>query len=116
MPNAISHGRPTNTQKQATKLTVMKNISINTRNAKDGGLALEPVRFEFTHPGASTVCVAGIFNSWHPKATPMTPSRHGRWPKELRFAPPGTWEYCLVVDGKWMANSLATETVPNLRL
>ena len=26
---------------------------------------------------------------------------------------PGTYEYCLVVDGKWMPDPLARETVPN---
>ena len=27
--------------------------------------------------------------------------------------PPGTYEYCLVVDGHWIADPLAVETVPN---
>ena len=27
--------------------------------------------------------------------------------------PPGTYEYCLVVDGQWMPDPLARETVPN---
>jgi hypothetical protein len=26
---------------------------------------------------------------------------------------PGTYEYCLVVDGQWMPDPLAKETVPN---
>jgi len=26
---------------------------------------------------------------------------------------PGTYEYCLVVDGQWMPDPLASETVPN---
>jgi hypothetical protein len=26
---------------------------------------------------------------------------------------PGTYEYCLVVDGKWMLDPLARESVPN---
>ena len=26
---------------------------------------------------------------------------------------PGIYEYCLVVDGQWMPDPLATETVPN---
>ena len=91
----------------------MKKININTRHPKRGGPALQPVRFEFTHSSASTVCLAGTFNGWHPKATPMTPSRDGRWLKELLLAP-GACEYCLVVDGKWMADSLAKEKVRNL--
>jgi len=100
-------------ESKPTKFTAMKKIHIHTWHPKRGGPALGPVRFEFTHRSASTVCLAGTFNGWHPTATPMTPSRHGRWLKEL-LLPSGACEYCLVVDGKWMANSLATETVRNL--
>ncbi len=70
------------------------------------------VRLEFTRPVASTVFVAGTFNEWHPAATPMTPIAEGRWTKQLRL-PPGRYEYCLVVDGEWMPDPLATESVPN---
>ena len=73
---------------------------------------LKPVRFEFTHPTASTVCVAGTFNDWHAEAKPMHPLGGGRWLKET-VLPPGNYEYCLVVDGVWMPDPLAKETVPN---
>ena len=36
----------------------------------------------------------------------------GHWLKET-VLPPGTYEYCLVVDGQWMPDPLAGETVPN---
>ena len=36
----------------------------------------------------------------------------GRWLKETEL-PPVTYEYCLVVDGQWMPDPLAKETVPN---
>ena len=81
-------------------------------NVKSTGPHLEPVRFEFTHLTASTVCVAGTFNDWQPEAKPMHPLGGGRWLKET-VLPPGTYEYCLVVDGHWIADPLATETVPN---
>src|SRR6266536_3745193 len=93
------------------KLKAMK--SKNTRNAKGGGPALESVRLEFTHRAASTVCVAGTFNGWHPEATPMIPSGDDRWLKEM-LLPFGTYEHCLVVDGKWLADSLARKMIPNL--
>jgi len=73
---------------------------------------LEPVRFEFTHPTAGAVCVAGTFNDWHAKAKPLQPLGGGRWLTET-FLPAGTYEYRLVVDGKWMPDPLAKETVPN---
>ena len=73
---------------------------------------MEPVRFEFTHPTASTVCVAGTFNDWHAEAKPMHLVGDGRWLREM-VLPPGNYEYCLVVDGEWMPDPRARETVPN---
>jgi 1,4-alpha-glucan branching enzyme len=70
------------------------------------------VRFEFTHPTATTVCLAGTFNNWQPQANTLHPVGVGRWWKEVTLAP-GTYEYCLIVDGQWMPDPLARETVPN---
>ena len=84
----------------------------NHDNAKSAGPQLEPVRFEFTHPTARTVCVAGTFNDWQATAKPLHPLGGGRWMKETAL-PAGTYEYCLVVDGEWMPDPRAQETVPN---
>jgi 1,4-alpha-glucan branching enzyme len=73
---------------------------------------LVPVRFELTHPTAKTVCIAGSFNDWKPDAKPLHSSGVGNWWKETALAP-GTYEYCLVVDGQWMPDPLAKETVAN---
>jgi len=81
-------------------------------NARNTGPRLEPVRFEFTHPTASTVCIAGTFNDWNAEAKPMHHAGGGHWLKETAL-PPGTYEYCLVVDGKWMPDPRDPETVPN---
>jgi hypothetical protein len=42
----------------------------------------------------------------------MHPSGNGHWLKETALAP-GTYEYCPVVDGQWIPDPLARETVPN---
>ena len=84
----------------------------NHDNAPTAGSQLVPVRFEFTHPTASVVCVAGTFNNWQPEAKALHPSGGGRWLKETVLSP-GTYEYCLVVDGQWMPDPSARETVPN---
>jgi len=42
----------------------------------------------------------------------MHPIGSGQWLKEA-FLPPGKYEYCLVVDGQWMPDPLARESVPN---
>ena len=84
----------------------------NHDNARSAGPQLVPVRFEFTHPTAKTVCIAGTFNHWQPEAKTLHSSGVGNWWKETALAP-GSYEYCLVVDGKWMPDPLAKETVPN---
>ncbi len=84
----------------------------NHDNAPSPGVQVMPVHFEFTHPTANTVCVAGTFNDWQADAKPMHPLGGGRWLKET-VLPPGDYEYCLVVDGQWMADPLAKDSVPN---
>jgi 1,4-alpha-glucan branching enzyme len=84
----------------------------NHNNAKSTVPQLVPVRFEFVHPTATTVCVAGTFNQWQPEAKTLHSSGVGNWWKETSLAP-GTYEYCLVVDGKWIPDPLARETVAN---
>ena len=84
----------------------------NHANGKSTGPKLVPVHFEFNHPTATTVCVAGDFNHWKPEAKALHPSGGGRWVKETAL-PPGTYEYCLIVDGQWMPDPLAKDFVPN---
>jgi len=84
----------------------------NHDNIPSEGPALTPVTFEFTDSTATTVCIAGSFNHWQPETKPMHPLGAGHWLKETVLAP-GTYEYCLVVDGRWMPDPLAKETVPN---
>jgi 1,4-alpha-glucan branching enzyme len=84
----------------------------NHDNVPSAGSQLVPVRFEFTHPTATTVCIAGAFNHWQPATKPMHSLGNGHWLKETSLAP-GAYEYCLVVDGQWMPDPLAGETVSN---
>jgi hypothetical protein len=70
------------------------------------------VRVEFVHQTAMQVCIGGTFNNWRPTVTPMVPLGDGRWSKDLTL-PPGIYEYRLVVDGVWMPDPRAIETVPN---
>ena len=82
------------------------------KNQKPTGVAPPPAHFEFLHPTAARVCVAGTFNDWRPEATPMVAIGDGRWIKELTL-PPGVYEYRIVADGEWMPDPLAGETTHN---
>ena len=84
----------------------------NHDNVTNPGSELIPVHFEFTHPTAKKVCVAGTFNHWQPEAKTLHVSGGGRWIKESALAP-GSYEYCFVVDGQWMPDPLAKESVAN---
>lgn len=81
-------------------------------NPSPGQSPAKPVHIEFTHASATAVAIAGSFNEWRPQATPMIRLDDGRWVKEL-VLPPGTYEYCVVVDGAWVSDPRANETVPN---
>ena len=70
------------------------------------------VYFEFTNPAAHSVSVAGSFNDWDPTTQAMQPTGKGYWLRQTRLLP-GSYEYCLVVDGQWMPDPLAKECVPN---
>ena len=83
-----------------------------TANTEMSGSTRRKVRVEFVHQAAMQVCIGGTFNDWRPVVTPMIPLGNGRWSKELTL-PPGIYEYRLVVDGVWMPDPRATETVPN---
>jgi 1,4-alpha-glucan branching enzyme len=72
----------------------------------------QTVQIEFHDGQAKEVCIAGTFNEWHPAVTPMLHLSHDRWVKMLSL-PPGRYEYQLVVDGKWVCDPAATESVPN---
>jgi 1,4-alpha-glucan branching enzyme len=71
-----------------------------------------PIRFEFTHPAAASVCLAGSFNEWQPSAASLRSVGDGRWEAKLELAP-GIYEYCFVVDGRWTADPLADRHVSN---
>ena len=84
----------------------------NHDNGRGTGPELMPVHFEFHHPTATSVCIAGTFNNWQPEAKSLHPAGGGRWLKETVLTP-GTYEYCFVVDGKYIPDPLAKETTSN---
>jgi 1,4-alpha-glucan branching enzyme len=70
------------------------------------------VSFELVKADAHKVCVAGSFNEWQPERTPLEPVGNGRWVGNLPIKP-GRYEYLFVVDGNWMPDPNAKETVQN---
>ena len=69
------------------------------------------VLLEFANSGAKSVCVAGSFNQWTPETTPLV-LKGDRWVGDLTVKP-GRHEYLFVVDGQWVPDPNAKESVEN---
>ena len=70
------------------------------------------VNLSLLKPDAKKVCVAGTFNEWKPERTPLKPAGNGRWIGDLTVDP-GKYEYLFVVDGQWLPDPNAKESVQN---
>ncbi len=99
-----------------TKLTSLAAVRLPTQPSAVVLAPAQPkparIAFEFVQPGASRVCVAGSFNQWKPELAPLTARPGGRWVGELTV-PAGRHEYLFVVDGQWLVDPKADETVQN---
>jgi hypothetical protein len=80
--------------------------------AGDPPVELQRVRFGYFNPAAREVCLAGSFNDWDRRATPMQRDALGDWTVELEL-PPGEYRYRLVVDGEWRDDPSAPQTAQN---
>ena len=69
------------------------------------------VQFKVAAGEAKSVSVAGTFNDWNPQKTPL--KRNGGGWKTTVTLPRGRYEYRFVVDGQWVADPSAKESVPN---
>ena len=72
----------------------------------------KPIELTLLMPQARSVAVAGTFNDWEAKRTPMSPSLGGAW-KTTVWLPAGRYEYRFVVDGQWINDPDARECVHN---
>ena len=70
------------------------------------------VVLELVNPVAKQVFVAGSFNNWQPEQTPLVAAGNGRWTGDLKVGP-GQYEYLFVVDGDWLPDPNATQSVQN---
>jgi hypothetical protein len=70
------------------------------------------ISLELMKPEAKTVFVAGSFNEWKPERTPLSPLGNGHWAGDVSVKP-GRHEYLFVVDGQWLPDPKAKESVQN---
>src|ERR1039458_5016151 len=83
------------------------------KNTRSGQRPVEkPVEFILHMPQARSVAVAGTFNDWDVSRLSMSPGPGGAW-KVTVWLPAGRYEYRFVVDGQWMSDPGARESVQN---
>lgn len=87
---------------------------MNGNTCDDIGVDLDlmPILFELRNSSASSVCVAGSFNGWNPSRAPLKRDSSDHWGLTLPLAE-GSYEYCMVVDGRWMLDPLNQLSVDN---
>jgi 1,4-alpha-glucan branching enzyme len=90
----------------------------NVKNMKKSAVHLtaaakREVAFVLSSHEAEEVYLCGDFNQWIPYRLPMI--RHGdnRWWEKRLVLAPGRYEYKFVVDGEWIHDPRACNSVPN---
>jgi 1,4-alpha-glucan branching enzyme len=96
----------------AARIEAAKPAAVPSEPAKPEAPKPNRVSLEIITPGAKNVCVAGSFNEWQPERTPLAPLGNGRWAGDLAVQP-GRHEYLFVVDGQWLPDPKAKESVQN---
>ena len=89
------------------KTEATKPAATKPSKPRTNGICLELIK-----PDAKHVLVAGSFNEWKPEATPLVRKGNGKWVGDLSVGP-GRYEYLFVVDGQWIPDPNAKETVQN---
>jgi len=69
-------------------------------------------QFAFQAPAAQRVFLAGAFNKWDPKASPMHKGPDGVWHLGVALKP-GRYEYRFVADEVWCDDPAAQQKTAN---
>ena len=101
--------KPTEVAKPEPAKPAITNLTNLTRPAPTRA---NHISLELVKPEAKKVCVAGSFNEWKPEKTPLNPAGNGTWIGDLSVGP-GRYEYLFVVDGQWLPDPNAKESVAN---
>ena len=105
-----------NTKSTATKTkTVSASPAPVVKTAAVKGTFPKPanrISLELVKSEAKEVYVAGSFNGWVPQKSPLSNTGNGHWVGDLAVGP-GRYEYLFVVDGQWLPDPNARETVDN---
>lgn len=103
---------PAHSSRTVSKPSLPPPAAATTQTAKPAEVKANHVLLELVKPGAKSVCVAGSFNQWTPETTPLVRKGNDCWVGDLTVKP-GRHEYLFVVDGQWVPDPNAKESVAN---
>ncbi|HAR94553.1 MAG TPA: hypothetical protein DCR97_01095 [Deltaproteobacteria bacterium] len=108
--------KPTGTRR-AKKEQPIKQVKARSRSRArkaDGTSQIigKVITFTLEAPGASEVFLAGSFNGWDRRATPLKQNQQGAWACVVSVEP-GEHQYRFVVDGEWRGDPLNPHTCRN---
>lgn len=83
-----------------------------TEEAEAETPTVKPFTFSWSPPMPEKVFIAGTFNDWNPCSHELTRSETGGWEITLDLEP-GTYEYKLIVDVKWIIDPTCEKKVKN---
>jgi len=100
--------------RRQTRISTDVSKVVRELETRPNGKIEEPkveVQFKVAVQNAKAVSVAGTFNEWDPKKTPLKKAGDA-WNTTIAL-PRGHYEYRFIVDGQWIADPNAAEAVPN---
>jgi 1,4-alpha-glucan branching enzyme len=105
-----------------SKKTALRSAPLKAQASAPHPVTAQPVKapaprtnrvsLQLVQPGARQVFVAGSFNEWKPERTPLLHRGNGCWVGDLAVGA-GRYEYLFVVDGQWLPDPNAKESVEN---
>jgi len=102
--------RAKRTDGKNTKARREKRVTASSAVGKNA----KPLHVEFRTkaPEGSEVFLAGTFNNWDPKMTPLTHKGGGLYSTAVSLSS-GRYEYKFVIDGKWQLDEECPLWSPN---
>lgn len=107
MAKTLKKSKQATVKVQPAATEAVEPAMVREKAAPPAGVVLE-----ILSPTAKQVQVAGSFNEWKPERTPLVAENNGRWTGNLHLSP-GRHEYLFVVDGQWLPDPNARESVEN---
>jgi predicted esterase len=86
----------------------------------EGWWATKPLRvkegilFSYFAPGAKEVFLAGDFNGWKKRATPLTKGRDDVWRAILELKANRSYDYKYIIDGNWVSDPNNSDSNPDI--